>query len=172
MAAGDTVKGLTFQGITKNSFKGVQINEKRTRIPDLKLLPFQFNQTCDNLLHWLMSTVYWCVASILKASRKFILKTKQNKNIHLCMGFVCNTCIIFKYRRGLIIDDVIKWKHLPRYWPFVRGIHQSPVNSPHKGQWRGALMGFFFICAWIPRLSKPIVRLVIWDAMTPIMTSV
>ena len=25
-------------------------------------------------------------------------------------------------------DDVIKWKHFPRYWPFVR----SPVNSPHK----------------------------------------
>ena len=23
---------------------------------------------------------------------------------------------------------------------FVRGIHQSPVNSPHKGQWRGTLM--------------------------------
>ena len=21
----------------------------------------------------------------------------------------------------------------PRYWPFVRGIHWSPVNSPHKG---------------------------------------
>ena len=33
-------------------------------------------------------------------------------------------------------DDVIKWKHFPRYWPFVRGMHQSPVNSPHKGQWR------------------------------------
>ena len=30
-----------------------------------------------------------------------------------------------------------------RYWPFVRGIHRSPVNSPHKGQWRGALM-----CGW------------------------
>ena len=42
-------------------------------------------------------------------------------------------------------DDVIKWKHFPRYWPFVRGIHQSPVNSPHKGQWRGALM-FSLIC--------------------------
>ena len=41
-------------------------------------------------------------------------------------------------------DDVIKWKHFPRYWPFVRGIHRSPVNSPHKGQWRGALM-FTFI---------------------------
>ena len=29
-------------------------------------------------------------------------------------------------------DDVIKWKHFPRYWPFVRGIHRFPVNSPHK----------------------------------------
>ena len=29
-------------------------------------------------------------------------------------------------------DDVIKWKHSPRYWPFVRGIHRSPANSPHK----------------------------------------
>ena len=45
-------------------------------------------------------------------------------------------------------DDVIKRKHFPRYWPFVRGIHRSPVNSPHKGQWRGALM-FSLICVWI-----------------------
>ena len=43
-------------------------------------------------------------------------------------------------------DDVIKWKHFLRYWPFVRGIHRSPVNSPHKGQWRGALMFFFVLC--------------------------
>ena len=45
-------------------------------------------------------------------------------------------------------EDVIKWKHFPHYWPFVRGIHRSPVNSPHKGQWRGALM-FSLICIWI-----------------------
>ena len=44
-------------------------------------------------------------------------------------------------------DDVIKWKHFPRYWPFVRGIHRSPVNSPDKGQWRGAF--FYFICVWM-----------------------
>ena len=37
-------------------------------------------------------------------------------------------------------DDVIKWEHLPSYWPFVRGIHWSPVNSPHKGQRHGVLM--------------------------------
>ena len=35
-------------------------------------------------------------------------------------------------------DDVIKWKHFPRYWPF----------PPHKGQWCGPLM-FSWICVWI-----------------------
>ena len=45
-------------------------------------------------------------------------------------------------------DDVIRWKHFPRYWPFVRGIHRSSVNSPYKGQWLGALM-FTLICARI-----------------------
>ena len=44
-------------------------------------------------------------------------------------------------------DDVIKWKRFPRYWPFVRGIHPSPVDSPHKGRWRGVLM-FSLMCAW------------------------
>ena len=43
--------------------------------------------------------------------------------------------------------DDIKWKHFPRYWPFVRGIHRLPVNSPHKGQWRRALI-FSLIGAW------------------------
>ena len=45
-------------------------------------------------------------------------------------------------------DDVIKWKYFPRNWPFVREIHRSPVNFPHKGQWRGALM-FSLIYTWI-----------------------
>ena len=29
--------------------------------------------------------------------------------------------------------DVITWKLFPRYWPFVRGIYWSTVNSPLKG---------------------------------------
>ena len=36
--------------------------------------------------------------------------------------------------------DIIKWKHFPHYLLFVRGIHQSPVDSPHKGQWHRALI--------------------------------
>ena len=61
---------------------------------------------------------------------------------HYCHCFKIYSISIFH----IIHDDVIKWKRFPRYWPFVWGIHQSPVNSPHKGQWRGALM--FLIYAW------------------------
>ena len=32
---------------------------------------------------------------------------------------------------------------IPRYWPFVRRIHQSTVDCPQKGQWLGALMFFY-----------------------------
>ena len=41
-------------------------------------------------------------------------------------------------------DDFIKWKHFPRYWPFVLGHRWIP---PTKGG-RGALM-FSLISAWI-----------------------
>ena len=34
-------------------------------------------------------------------------------------------------------DDVIKWKYFPRYWPFLRVIHQSPM------------LMFSLICVWI-----------------------
>ena len=43
-------------------------------------------------------------------------------------------------------DDVIKRKPFPRHWPFVRGIHRSPVDSLQKGQWHGALV-FSLNCA-------------------------
>ena len=64
-------------------------------------------------------------------------------------------CICAKYPiNGLkyapaVHGDVIKLKHFPPYWPFVRGIHRWLVNSPHKGQWRGALIFFFLSTRWI-----------------------
>ena len=52
----------------------------------------------------------------------------------------------------IIHNDVIKWKHFPRHWPFVKGIHRSPVDSPHKGQWRWAFI--FFDLLLNKRLNK------------------
>ena len=49
------------------------------------------------------------------------------------------------------ITRTIWWRHhietFSRYWPLVREIHRSPVDFPHKGQWRGALI-FSLIWAW------------------------
>ena len=45
----------------------------------------------------------------------------------------------------------LRWRHQMEIFSALLalcvGIHQSPVNSPHKGQWRGALM-FSLICTW------------------------
>ena len=82
-----------------------------------------------------------------------------------CIGWIECTQFVFSVTEGLCFqitlsskwlywstglhhDDVIKWKHFPRYWAFEREIHRLPVNSPHKGQWRGAMM-FSLIYTWI-----------------------
>ena len=52
-------------------------------------------------------------------------------DLHFCCALFCAGNTFSDH------DDVIKWKHFPRYWPFVRGL-----------QWRGALM-FSLICFWI-----------------------
>ena len=53
-------------------------------------------------------------------------------------------------------DEVIKWNHFPRYWPFARGIHRSQVllaicagNSPVTGV-TGHLRGEFTGHRWSP----------------------
>ena len=66
-----------------------------------------------------------------------VISSWWNKSVVISWSDVCSNH-----------DDVIKWKHFRCYWPFVLGIHWSPVNSPHKGQWPRALM-FSFICVWI-----------------------
>ena len=44
-----------------------------------------------------------------------------------------------------------RWKHFPRYWPFVRGIHRAPVPQ-QRPMMRG--FGVFFDLRLKKRLSK------------------
>ena len=84
------------------------------------------------------------------ARRKYVHRasSQYNNNItSVAHRRIVNTIVFYNCQESW---DVIKWKHFPGYWPFVRGIHRSSVNSPHKGQWREALM-FFLIGAWINR---------------------
>ena len=53
-------------------------------------------------------------------------------------------------------DGIIKWKHFPRYWPFVWGIHRSPVNSPYKAS--DTELGCFFHLRPNKRLNKQLRR--------------
>ena len=57
------------------------------------------------------------------------------------------------YTKYLLLKKFYRtwWRHQTETFStllaVVRGIHRPQVNSPHKGQWRGALM-FSLICAW------------------------
>ena len=70
---------------------------------------------------------------------------RANDRLVLAMGLV-------DWRRRYH-DDVIKWKYFPRYWPFMRGIHQSSVNSPHKWPVK-RIFCVFFDLRLNKRLSK------------------
>ena len=119
------------------------------------------------LLEWLLQSFAHGMVTVLSVDvQKFvvIMRPELQQNI-ISIGFevkktvsetgfrVAGAHLIFVHRWIKVKcshDDIIKWKHFPRCWPCVREIHRSPVNSPHKGQWRGALgaLKFSLIYAW------------------------
>ena len=74
--------------------------------------------------------------------------SKVLTNIDIGLSFFM-WCYIWPCRNEIgLHDDVIKWKHFPALLAICAGNSPVPVNSPHKGQWRGASM-FSLICARI-----------------------
>ena len=53
--------------------------------------------------------------------------------------FYMVSTLLLHNHNGFVHNDVIKWKHFPRYWPFVREF-TGPGEFPTQSQWRGALM--------------------------------
>ena len=85
--------------------------------------------------------------------------------------FISNFCNLFTYLKVFYTDDdVIKWKDFPCYWPFVWGIHRS-VNSPHTGPVTRSFAALFDLHLNIRMSKLSWGRLVIWDAIACIMTS-
>ena len=83
---------------------------------------------------------------------KMQLETPSAKWQPTCFGFkVLKRSNCFEILYGH--DDVIKWKHFPRYWSFVWGIHQSPCEFPSQ---RPVTRSFdvFFDLRLNKRLSK------------------
>ena len=117
------------------------------------------------------------LASIFETFVSYIMSAKFGMNIFHCCAYNTNIVQIrtwWTHKKGAIMKTM-RWcnkscatsnKHIcttrPRLFnmvtasnvnifliivPFVRGIHRSPVGSPHKGQRRRALM-FSLICNW------------------------
>ena len=80
-------------------------------------------------------------------------KTSKLRVTGLCAGNLPGTGEFPAQMASNAENVSIWWRHheveaFSTLMDFVRGIHRSPVNSPHKSQWRGAFM-FSLICAWI-----------------------
>ena len=88
---------------------------------------------------WWVFMLLWEIKQCLCDTDELICSPIDISTVGMAYKWVTNSSVYY---------DVIKWKHFPRYRPFVRGIHRSPVNSPHKGQWRRDLK-FSLICSWL-----------------------
>ena len=92
----------------------------------------------------------------MKNLSKLINYHSQNYTWYYCLQFchpfwvVMSSCIIGMSDRKAPGPSTWWYLHMETFshcWPFVWGIHLSPVNSPHKGQWCRSLM-FSLICIW------------------------
>ena len=99
------------------------------------LIKLQWSAIFDNI-NLLMFTLYRNIWNWIHDKRMFALLIGisyiQYKWFCMCHSVrhcVPNTHARFNIWLKKIHDDVFKWKHFPRYWPFVRGIHRSPVPS-------------------------------------------
>ena len=74
------------------------------------------------------------------------------------LGYLWSPIYLIMIHIAVWHDDVIKWKHFSALLAFCAGNSPVPVNSPHKGQWRGALMFYLYIVWWevwsMPAFSK------------------
>ena len=99
----------------------------------------------DGLFFLLCKWISISIVQPIKYAHGFVVRCavvviSSYVNIHVInwtiffRGSKCSCCSIpvmfihifcFIYSLALHHDDVIKRKHFPRYWPFVRGIHRS-----------------------------------------------
>ena len=114
------------------------------------------------LLSWMVSRIPIRIITLqmphFDPSHKFHDALDKHPSMHHLVSKCAHMCTFH--------DDVIKWKHFPRYWPFVRGIHgefpsQRPVtrsfdvffdlrlNKRLSKQWWGW---------WFETLSRPLWR--------------
>ena len=82
------------------------------------------NKQTKNICCKPLSRLIGCIIVTRGVTTKHCTANFPSRSLNLITRKQIQWCIELIYH-----DDVIKWKHFPRYWPFVRGIPaQRPVT--------------------------------------------
>ena len=111
------------------------------RFKVLKIWPFDKTPFCRRL--WLKLIMLMYHSGWSKTPQLTVFCARSHEYIVCASHSILHTNLLVA--GGFPAQRISTWwchqmETFPRYWPFVRGIHRSPVNSPHKVQWRGALV--------------------------------
>ena len=108
-----------------------------------------WNCRLDNCSHFVYAPIYQfndkCTILWIPTNRKLLASLGP---IPMTPAQLLPASNYFIHMTLIIHDDIIKWKHFPRQFTICAGNSPLRVNSPHKGQWRRALV-FSLICVWI-----------------------
>ena len=104
------------------------------------VVPSQRAINAENVFIWWRHHALTFVCSVLLNVFASYLKDKSDCSAQYTLVKCSRKAIINSFH-----DDVIKLPHFPRYWPFVRGIHRSPVTRSFDA---------YFDLRPIKRLSK------------------
>ena len=94
-----------------------------------------------------------CIHTLVTRIQSKVISLNPYNNISISTQTYCFNLFKLQDNFSHKHDDVIKWKHFQRNWPFVQGIHCSPVNSQHKRPVTGSF-DVFFDLRLNKRLSK------------------
>ena len=88
-------------------------------------------------------------------NRLFRRRSKKTSKLRVTSLFAVNSSVTHEFpaqmasKKNFPLDDVTMCSRLlTRILESIHTQYRGPVNSPHKGQWRGALI-FSLICVWI-----------------------
>ena len=120
---------------TDDIFRSIFLNENvwSSLKISLKFVP----EVLINSIPTLVQIITWCRPGDKPSFEPMMLILPTHICITRRQWFTTGSAGFYCYNeRGQLDSSNI----FPRNWPFVRGIHRSPMDCPRKGQWRGALV--------------------------------
>ena len=120
--------------------------QKQKQIPPVyihwKYIQFHVTATVDSMLKW----VKWVIPNV------YFCRCRWNRHRHPSLSWWLLEIETDGFSPWFCDGGVAWWRHQMETFSALlalcAGNSPVPVNSPHKGQWRGALT-FSLICVWI-----------------------